>query len=283
MKLIADNLRITHPAIMNALKSHDPKPVQDLVAACAAKKPWAIDINTGPLGRSPEQDMAFFMDAVQAVTPLPLMIDTSNPRAMEAGVAAAKNEVIINGFSLEPVKIERILPLAKACGTDIVGFLLYPDSRVPKDAAQRFEIALSLFEAVEKAGVDKNRVIIDPVVPPLAWEDGIIQAREVLDTIRALPDLLGFPVRTTAGISNLATGAPDPGKKQRVTQAYLAMLASAGLSYALIDILDDALLRTARTASILSSERLFAWGMVPGTLQRTGKPGAVNLPEAGGK
>lgn len=38
-------------------------------------------------------------------------------------------------------------------------------------------------------------------------------------------------------------------------------------------ILDDALLRTARKASILSAEKLFAWGMVPGTLQRNGRTG----------
>lgn len=264
MKLIADNLRITQPDIARALERKDPLPVQEMVKKCARKNPWAIDVNTGPLGRDPENGMRFFMEAVQAVTALPLFVDTSNPAAMAAGIEAAENRTVLNGFSLEPRKLSQILPLAKIYDVDIVGFLLYPDSRVPKDASQRLEIALSLFDAVDKAGVDRERVIVDPVIPPLAWEDGVVQAREVLETIRALPDLLGFPVRTIGGISNLATGAPDPEKKRRVSQGYLAMLASAGLDYALIDILDDELIKTARTADILSSERLFAWGMVPG-------------------
>jgi hypothetical protein len=78
------------------------------------KGAWAIDVNTGPLDKIPEKGMVFFIEAVQSVTDLPLLIDTSNPAAM-------------------------------------------------------------------KAGVSQERIIIDPVVPPLAWEDGIIQARAVLN------------------------------------------------------------------------------------------------------
>ena len=48
---------------------------------------------------------------------------------MKVGLKIAKNWVIIKGFSLEPLKLERILPLAKEYNVDIVGFLLYPDNR----------------------------------------------------------------------------------------------------------------------------------------------------------
>lgn len=43
-------------------------------------------------------------------------------------------------------------------------------------------------------------MIIDPVVAPLVWQDGNLQNMEVLEVIRTLPDLLGFPVRTIAGM-----------------------------------------------------------------------------------
>lgn len=264
MKLIADNLRITKAEIQDALKARDPGPVRDLVRQCAAKGAWAIDVNTGPLGKLPEEGMVFFIKAVESVTDLPLLIDTSNPAAMRAGVEAARNRVIINGFSLEPRKLEKNLPLAQEYDADIVGFLLYPDSRVPKDEAERFEIALELFERAEAAGVSKERIIIDPVVPPLAWADGIVQARSVLNVIRTLPDLLGFPVRTIAGVSNLTTGAGDKAKKNLMEQGYVAMLAAAGLEYALLDILNRETVSAARAAAILARETLFSWGMVPG-------------------
>ncbi len=262
MKLIADNLRITKPDIQEALKRFDPKPVQDIVKVCVEKGTFAIDVNTGPLGKSPEKGMRFFIEAVESVTNLPLLIDTSNPVAMKAGLEAANNRPIINGFSLEPGKIEKMLPLAREYDADIVGFLLYPDSRVPKDEAQRFEVALELFEKAEAAGVAKERIIIDPIVPPLAWDDGIVQARAVLSVIRTLPDLLGFPVRTIGGVSNLTTGAGDKAKKNLIEQSYVAMLSEAGLSYALLDILNKDIVASARTAGILAKEDIFSWGMV---------------------
>jgi len=262
MKLIADNLRITRPDICHALQRLDPEPVQALVKACEARGAWAIDVNTGPLGNQAATGMRFFMEAVQAVTDLPLLIDTANPDAMAAGVKAAKNRIILNGFSLEPRKLEQILPLAREYDADIVGFLLYPDSRVPIDAVQRFEVAQDLMEAVESAGVEKERVIIDPVIPPLAWADGIIQAREVVTVIRTLPDLLGFPVKTIGGISNLGTNAPDRAARLAVEQSYVAMLTSAGLDYALLDILNTDLVRAAKVSGILAKENLFSWAMV---------------------
>ena len=262
MKLIADNLRITRPEIRRALQRLDPEPVQALVKACEARGAWAIDVNTGPLGKQAEPGMRFFMEAVQAVTDLPLLIDTANPDAMAAGARAGKNRIILNGFSLEPRKLAKILPLAREYDADIVGFLLYPDSRVPSDATRRFEVALDLMEAAEAAGVARERVIIDPVIPPLAWENGIIQAREVVKVIRTLPDLLGFPVKTIGGISNLVTNAPDRAARRVIEQSYVAMLASAGLSFALIDILNPDLVRAARVSGILAKENIFSWGMV---------------------
>lgn len=263
MKLIADNLRITKPEIREALKSLDPRPVQELVKRCAAQGPFALDVNTGSLGKNPEADMRFFIEAAESATNLPLLIDTSNPRVMRAGLEAAKNRVIINGFSLEPRKLEQILPLAEEFDADIVGFLLYPDSRVPKNEAERFEIALELMDKAERAGVAKERVIIDPVVPPLAWTDGIVQARAVLNVIRTLPEVLGFPVRTIGGISNLGTGARDKAKRRLLEQSYVAMLASAGLDFALMDILDAGLVQSARVSGILAKEEIFSWAMVP--------------------
>jgi 5-methyltetrahydrofolate corrinoid/iron sulfur protein methyltransferase len=263
MKLIADNLRITIPHIQDALKKENPEPVRTLVLKCLEKKPWAIDINTEPLGKLPRQGMSFFIKAVESVTDLPLVIDTSNPEAMKAGVEIASNEIILNGFSLEPRKVSNILPLAKACNSKIVGFLLFPNSNVPKSESERLEVALELFEKAESAGVAKEQVIIDPIVPPLAWEDGIVQARTILKVIQRLPELLGFPVETMGGLSNLTTGAMDKNKKTLLELTYISMLAAAGLDYALIDILNDQTVKVARTAGILSKEQLFSWEMIP--------------------
>ena len=203
------------------------------------------------------------MEAVQAATSLPLVLDTTNPEALAAGIAAAKNPVIINGISLEPAKLGKILPLAGRHEVDLVGFLLYADSRVPRENDQRLAIALELVAAAEAGGAARERLILDPVVPPLSWDDGPDRARGVLDTIRMLPDVLGFDVRTMAGLSNLTTGAPDRSKKTLMETVYLSMLASAGLDYLLMDVLNPQVLAAARAADLMAGGDIFSWAGVP--------------------
>ncbi|HCY87159.1 MAG TPA: dihydropteroate synthase [Desulfobacteraceae bacterium] len=262
MKLVADNIRITKAEIQKSLNDRDPLPVRTLAQRCAAAGAHAIDINTGPLKKNPESSMTFFVRAVQSVTDLPLVIDTTNPLAMAAGLEAAQNPVIINGISLEPEKLSHILPLAARYDADIVGFLLAPDSRVPRENEERFEIALALVGAVEAAGISPERLILDPVVPPLSWDDGLARAREVLETVGMLPELLGFPVRTMAGLSNLTTGAGDKGKKNRMEIVYLSMLAAAGLDYLMLDILNSEVSAAARAADLMARGEIFSWAGV---------------------
>lgn len=246
MLIAADNLRITNPAIQAALDRMDPEPVRAMAARCAAAGAQMIDINSGPLSRNPEEKMAFLVEAVQSVTALPLMLDTSNPLALEAGLRVCRNKAVINGFSLEPRKLSAILPLAETYQTDIIGYLLYPDSGVPVSETDCIQVALELYAAFKQAGIGNEQLIIDPVVAPVIWENGMDHNRSLLSVIRLLPELLGFPVRTIAGISNLATGNLPAQTRRRLEGAFLPMLAAAGLSMALINVFHQETVKTAR-------------------------------------
>lgn len=259
MIIIADNLQVTNPIIQEAVEAMNPEPLRKLVKACKAAGAEAIDINSGPLSREPERKMVFLVETVQSTTDLPILIDTVNPKAIEAGLQANRFKAIVNGFSLEPFKLDEILPLAVNYKADIVGYLLYPDSRVPMNTAERLEIAIELHHAAIQAGLATEQLIIDPIVPPLLWDNGTIQAREVLDVIRRLPDLLGFKVRTIAGLSNLTTGKGEKDKKRRIEQAYLSMLAAAGLDMCLLNVFHTETVATAKVCNTLLREDIFAW------------------------
>ncbi len=263
MKIIADNLRITQKSIADAVMQKNPAPLQDMVKRCENAGAEGIDINSGPLYRNPESQMTFMVEAVQDVTRLPVIIDTSNPKALKAGLAASKNPVTLNGISLEPFKLEQILPLARAYACDLICYLLYPNGHVPPDSAGRLEVAVSLYQKCREAGIEPDRIIMDPVVVPLSWQDGLFQAREVLTVIRTLPDLLGVPVRTIAGLSNLAAGVQASVRKHLAEQVYLPMLAASGLSMALMNVLHTEPVRVARMCRLLSRESIFTWEMVP--------------------
>ena len=89
-------------------------------------------------------------------------------------------------------KLEHILPLAIAHQADLVCYLLYPNGHVPPDSAERLNVAVSLYQKCIEGGIEPDRMIIDPVVAPLSWQNGLFQAREVLTVIKALPELLGL-------------------------------------------------------------------------------------------
>lgn len=263
MILVADNLRITHTAITRALNERDTEPIETMVQACEMAGARAIDINTGPLTRDPESKMTFMVQTVQNVTRLPLLLDTVNPRAITAGANAAVNPVIINGFSLEQSKLKEILPIANKFNLNIIGYLLRPDGHVPVDAEERLNIAVTLYSEFKKAGLRDEQLIIDPVVVPVSWQEGCRQDNEILYVLQTLPDLLGFPVKTIAGLSNLTAGAKNKLKARLLQQTYLAMLAASDLSMALCNVLSPAIVGCASACQALTQPDVFTWEALP--------------------
>ena len=259
MIIVADNLRITQPPIARAVEALDPAPIRQMAVACRDAGADAIDINSGPLSRNAEKKMTFLVETVQAAVNLPLVLDTTNPAAMAAGLAACRQPAIINGVSLEPEKLARILPLVGEHSADLICYLLRPDGHVPPDGDGRMESAVALFNECQAAGVEPERLIFDPIVAPLVWQDGNRQNMANLDVIRSLPDLLGYPVRSMAGLSNLTTGAPDTGTRIRYQSAFLPMLAAAGTTMMLMNALDPTLMGLARACRNITSEEIFSW------------------------
>ncbi len=255
MLLAADNIRITSSIIEKSLDRQDALPLQKLVTQIQGA--GAIDINTGPLKSRTEEKMEFLIFSIQEVTDLPVILDTTNPQAIRKGLSISKNRVIINGFSLEHDKLEKILPLAAEFDVDIIGYLLDSNGLPPFDTQDRLNIAVDLYKICRESGVAEERLIIDPVVSPLLWNDGAVRNMELLNILGLLPDILGFPVKTIAGLSNLTSGIKDMHKRIILQEAYLSMLSASGLSILLMDMLNRHLVEMAQTCNLLTGEKPF--------------------------
>jgi 5-methyltetrahydrofolate corrinoid/iron sulfur protein methyltransferase len=262
MQIVADNLHVVHPAIAEAVKRLDPEPIQAWVRRYLKVGAQAIDINSGPLPNQPRKRFAFLVETVQEICSLPLVLDTTNPKALDAGLAVRNGPSIINGFSMEPQKLDRILPLAAKYDADIIGYLLDPKSQVPTDPDEMMTLAVELFDACTAAGVPSQRLIIDPIVAPLSWQNGARHNQAVLSVIRSLPDLLGAPVRTIAGLSNLVSGPHSMDYKIALQNAYLPMLAAAGLDLVLMNVLQAPVVQTARACTALLSDQILSWKQI---------------------
>jgi len=97
------------------------------------------------------------------------------------------------------------------------------------------------------------------VVVPATWPDGPRHNRGVLALIRQLPDLLGTPVRTIAGLSNLSSGGRSLQGKMALEAGYLPMLAAAGLDMVLTNVFHPKTLAVAKVCGVLLKEGVFSW------------------------
>ncbi len=245
--IAADNLNILNPVVARALDGLDPRPLQELARRVEQAGANRIDINPGFLPPRRHDRMAFMVEAVQQVTNLPLILDSPDARVLARGLAVADKPPILNACTLEPDKLREILPLAAAHQTDLVFLLLDARSRPAASLEGKITLALELREHALAAGLTDARLIFDPVLPNLTWPDAWAQTGEVVKTVRLLHggELWGEPARTMAGLSNLRSGLRDT-YPLRVEEAALGVLAGAGLSFALVDVLQPGLMETAR-------------------------------------
>ncbi|GEM_PF-296555 len=262
LMLIADNFQMTRPGVARAVEARDTAAIRKMAARWQAAGARGIDINTGPLPREPEKTMSFLVETFAGACQLPLLLDTVNPAAIRAGLEVAAGRTIINGLSLQPEKLERILPLAVEFRVPVICYLLRPDGHVPPDSQSRLEIALRLWEKVSGKGLEQNRFIVDPVLVPLAWADGPAQALEILTTLRYLPEILGFEPETIIGLSNLTAGAPSAACRLAMETAYLPMLAASAIRMLLMNIDHRPSVAVAKNCSLLTTAGIFSWQQV---------------------
>ncbi len=245
--IAADNLNILNPPVAQALADLDPRPLQELARRAEQAGANLIDINPGFLPPRRHDRMTFMVEAVQQVTGLGLILDSPSAPVLARGLAAADKPPILNACTLETDKLREILPLAATHRTDLVLLLLDAHSRPGATLEAKITLALELRDHALAAGLTDQQLVFDPVLPNLTWPDAWDQVGEVVKTVRLLNEggLWGNPARTMAGLSNLRSGLRHT-YPLRVEEATLGVLAGAGLTLALVDVLQPALMETVR-------------------------------------
>jgi len=113
--------------------------------------------------------------------------------------------------------------------------------------------------AAEERGVPPEKIIIDPVLVPLSWQDGTHYNRAFLETIHFLDHLFEKPIRTIAGLSNLGAGSPNSNTRQTVEASFTFMLAAAQLNYILMNVTHKNTLDALHLSQLLLGEKVFTW------------------------
>jgi len=266
MRIVSDNVQLIHPSLHGAVTRKDAPPIIAAIKRVVASGIHAIDLNIGPMGSQGPTVIPYLLDVVRSVTQLPLFIDSPHAETARQALATGHPDIHINGFSLQPERMDSFLPLMMQYEqAHFVGYLLTETGAVPTSPDGRLHVAAALFTAVAARGAALlDRLIVDPVVVPLLWDEGAFQALEVIRTLRALSELAGRPVQSMAGLSNLTSGKVPEEKRQLMEHTYIPLLAEAGLDYILMNTNRKKSLRAVHAAKLLTDGLPFSWEALQG-------------------
>jgi cobalamin-dependent methionine synthase I len=185
--------------------------------------------------------MSWLVSLVQEVADKPLSLDTTNPLAIEAGLRSCKKRALINSVSLQPERLEKMLPMAKEYDAEIIG-LLWGEEGMPRDASERCLLAVDIVYKANEMGIPSEDIWIDPIVTPVSVD--INQVKSCLEFMSMLADIAPG-CKSVVGLSNISNGTPA-NLRPYLNRAYLAMLMKYGLYAAIVDAFDTELIRLAR-------------------------------------
>jgi 5-methyltetrahydrofolate corrinoid/iron sulfur protein methyltransferase len=243
MKLIGENLNIMSNIYGKALKEKNAKPLQELaIQQAEAGMDW-IDLNIGPAGKTGVELMTWLVPVIQEVVDVPLALDTSNIKAIEAGLKVyKKGRPLINSIMVRPERMEALLPLAAEYDADFVGLLWGPEG-MPRDENERGALCAELvYKATGELNIDPERIYIDPIQTPVSVQQ--IQIMSCLEFMKMLQDIAPG-CRSTIGLSNVSNGPPEH-LRPILNQVMAIILKRHGLYSAIVDCFDPTLHEVAR-------------------------------------
>ena len=222
VKVIGERINPTGKKLFKeALKNNDMdyilKQAIDQVEAGAE----ILDVNVG-LPEIDEKDMMKrVVKEIQGIIDTPLQIDSSDINAIEVGLRAYNGKAIVNSVNGEDEVLEKILPLVKKYGANVVGLTL-DKKGIPPTAEERFKIAEKIVMKAKEYGIVKSNVFIDCLVLTASAQQA--EVKETLKALRMVKERLG--VKTLLGVSNISFGLPC---RELINETFLSLALGYGL------------------------------------------------------
>ena len=185
-----------------------------------------LDVNVGVPGIEEPAVSAEAVQRLQAITSVPLQIDTSNYDAMAGSLRLYNGKPLLNSVCGKEESLAKVLPLVKKYGAAVVALTL-DDSGIPETAEGRIAIAEKIIARAAEYGIAKRNIIVDPLA--LTISTGGDNAKVDLQVLR---ELAKRGIKTVMGVSNISFGLPA---RDAVNSAFFVLAMEAGLSCAIIN------------------------------------------------
>lgn len=193
-----------------------------------------LDVNVG----LPEIDeVKMLSDAVynlQSVLPLPLQLDSSDPKALEQAMRIYNGKPMVNSVNGKQSSMKEIFPLVKKYG-GVVVCLCLDENGIPETAQGRIDIAKKIINTAQEYGVDKKDLVVDALTMTISTNKD--NAIETLKAVKYIRNELG--VGTVLGVSNISFGLP---KREAINTAFFTLALENGLSAGIINPLSESMM-----------------------------------------
>ncbi len=201
-----------------------------------------LDVNVGLPEIDEKEMMVKVMTELQSVTELPLQIDTTDEKVMEAALRRYNGKPLVNSVNGKQEVMDKIFPLVKKYGGVVIGLTL-DENGIPETSKKRIEIAEKIYKEAAKYGLNKKDILIDPLA--MAVSSDSKAGLSTLNTVRAIHDMGGY---TSLGISNVSFGLPN---REFVTSSFFTMCLTNGLSAAIMNPLQFEMMKAYKTFCLL--------------------------------
>ena len=241
MIVIGESIHIISRQVRVAIDNRDKAFLQDLALRQVESGAHWLDLNIGPQKKAGVETMTWLVNIIQEVSNVPLVLDTTNVEAIEAGLEACHKPALINSTDATLERLNTLMPLAAKYNANIIALTL-GSSGLPRTIDSRLELVLEqILPAAAQYRVALDHIFLDPLV--LTVNGNQSQAMQAIEAIRYFKQVYEPPPMTTCGLSNISNGAPEE-MRPLINRVFLTMMLGAGLDSAIMNCLDDELMKT---------------------------------------
>jgi len=198
-----------------------------------------LDVNVDYVGRDGPADMGEIAGRFATASTLPLMLDSTEPQVIEAGLERLGGRCVVNSVNYEDgdgptSRFRRMMPIVREHGASVVALTIDEEGQA-RTADWKVRVAERLVaDLTGEWGMRVEDIVIDALTFPIATGQEETR-RDGIETIEAIRELKRRhpQVQTTLGLSNVSFGL-NPAARQVLNSVFLHECVNAGLDTAIV-------------------------------------------------
>ena len=199
-----------------------------------------LDVNLENPDRDEIADIDGFYSLLIRKVKVPIMIDSTDPAAVERALTYCQGKAIVNSINFEDgeARFDRVVPLLRRYGAAVIVGAIDEDPEQAQAITRERKLAISERAhalLTGKWGYSEENIVFDPLVFPCGTGDTnyIGSAVETIESLRMIKERMPR-VKTVLGVSNVSFGLP-PAAREAVNAVFLHHATRAGLDMAIVN------------------------------------------------